>query len=195
MNKLSYGLLSLLSTEPMTGYDLTQKLNKFWRSTHSAIYPILSKLQEEGYIELTLKKQIGKPDKKIYNLSVKGKELLQDWFISETDEEVIRDEMTLKLYCIKYMDTETVEKLLNELETRFNRKIEQSKEYIEKIKLKSKDNPEAAGSSLFGAYILSQRNLNAAKLNLQWCGWIRNMYYKKDLSYLEEDFNLDREMN
>lgn len=195
MNKLSYGLLSLISTEPMTGYDLTQKLNKFWRSTHSAIYPILSKLEEEGYIELTLKKQSGKPDKKIYNLTVKGNELLHEWFISETNEEVTRDEMTLKLYCIKLMDAQAVEKLLNELEARFNKKIQQSKESIEKIKLKAQENPEAAKSSLFGAYILTQRNLNAAKLNLKWCEWVRNIYENKDFSFLEEDFNLDMEMN
>ncbi|MDI9217905.1 MULTISPECIES: PadR family transcriptional regulator [Clostridium] len=195
MNKLSYGLLSLLSTEPMSGYDLTQKLNKFWRSTHSAIYPILSKLEEEGYIQLTLKKQSGKPDKKIYNLTVKGNELLHDWFISETNEEVTRDEMTLKLYCIKFMDEEAVEKLLNELETKVNKRIEQSKESIEKIKLKFKENPETAKSSLFGAYILTQRNLNVAKLNLQWCEWVRNLYENKELDFLEEDFNLDRMMN
>lgn len=189
MKKLSYGLLSLLSTDPMTGYDLTLKINKFWRSTHSAIYPLLTELEEKGYIELTLKKQSGKPDKKIYNLTIQGKELLHDWFTSETSDAVVRDEMTLKLYCIKSMDADSAEKLLNELETKYRRKIKEYKKSIENIKLRSCENLEDVSPSIFGGYILTQRTLNEYILNLKWCEWVRNIYQKNDLSFLDEDFN------
>lgn len=188
MNKLSYGLLSLLSTEPMSGYDLTAKINKFWRSTHSAIYPLLGELGEKGYIELTLKKQSGKPDKKIYSLTLHGKELLQDWFTSETSEGIVRDEMTLKLYCMQCMDTEAAEKLLNELEARYRRKIQEHKNSIERIKLKSCENPEIAPPSLFGGYILIQRALNEAILSLEWCQWVRGLYKNNDFNFLNENF-------
>lgn len=194
MNKLSYGLLSLLSTEPMTGYDLTSRINKFWRSTHSAIYPLLSELEKEGYVEFTLKEQSGKPDKKIYNLTVHGKELLHKWFTSETNEEVIRDEMMLKLYCMQCMDTEAVEKLINELETRYKRKIEENKYFIERIKLKPFENPEIETSSVFGAYILAQRVLSEAMLDLEWCEWFRNLYNNKDSNFLNKNFNEKRLM-
>ncbi|MBZ9685590.1 PadR family transcriptional regulator [Clostridium estertheticum] len=186
MNKLSYGLLSLLSTEPMTGYDLTSKINKFWRSTHSAIYPLLSELEENKYVEFILKKQDGKPDKKIYNLTVQGKEFLRKWFISETSDAVVRDEMTLKLYCIQYMDTEAVEKLLNELETRYKKKIEVYKNSIEKIRLKFSEN--SRGVPPFGAYVLTQRILNEAILDLKWCDWIRDVYKNNYCNFLDQNF-------
>jgi len=76
----------------MTGYELTSKINRFWRSTHSAIYPLLSELEENKYVEFILKKQDGKPDKKIYNLTVQGMEFLNKWFISETSAPVVKDE-------------------------------------------------------------------------------------------------------
>jgi PadR family transcriptional regulator AphA len=186
MNKLSYGLLSLLSTEEMTGYDLTLKINKFWRSTHSAIYPLLSELEKEGYIKFTLKEQSNKPDKKIYNLTVHGEELLHDWFISETSDEVVRDEMTLKLYCMQCMDTEAVEKLINELEIRYRGKVDRYKNAIENIKIKFSNSPENASG--FGAYILTQRKLNETILDLKWCEWVRNLYENKQLSFLDEEF-------
>jgi DNA-binding PadR family transcriptional regulator len=189
MNKLSYGLLSLLSTEPMTGYDLTIKINRFWRSTHSAIYPLLSELEEKGCVEFILEKQTCKPDKKIYTLTAQGKVLLHDWFTSETAVEVVRDEMTLKLYCINSMDTDVADKLLNELETRYKKKIEERKNSIEKIKLLSSENFEAASPSLFGAYILAQKALNEAILELKWCEWVRKIYKNKDINFLDEDFN------
>lgn len=189
MNKLTYGLLSLLSTEPMTGYDLTMRINRFWRSTHSAIYPLLSELEEKGFIELTIRKQSGKPDKKIYNLTAQGRELLYDWFTSETSDAVTRDEMMLKLYCIKCMDNDAAEKILNELEERYKLKIEEFTNSKEKIKIKPSENCEVSVASLFGAYILIEKGLNEAKLNLKWCKWVRKLYESNDFSFLNEDFN------
>ncbi|MBK1812814.1 PadR family transcriptional regulator [Clostridium sp. YIM B02505] len=189
MNKLSYGLLSLLSTEPMTGYDLTAKINRFWRSTHSAIYPLLSELEEKELVALTLVKQSGKPDKKIYNLTIQGKSTLHQWFISDTDEAVVRDEMTLKLYCIKCMDVDAAEKLLDELEAKYIKRIDHYKGSIEKLRLMSSDTLKNTTSSLFGGYILTQRVLNEAKLGLKWCHWVRKIYKLEDLSFLDVDFN------
>ncbi|MDF2514021.1 MAG: putative transcriptional regulator [Herbinix sp.] len=187
MNKLSYGLLSLLSTEPMSGYDLTTKINKFWRSTHSAIYPLLSELEEGNYIELTLIEQTGKPDKKIYHLTDKGKELLRSWFISETADEVCRDEMTLKLYCINCMDEEAAETLLKEYEDRCNKRIEMYHKNLARIKVLAQENPDNAPASVFGSYIMTQRGLQKTELDLKWCEWVRRIYKKKNLSFLKED--------
>jgi DNA-binding PadR family transcriptional regulator len=189
MNKLSYGLLSLLSTEPMTGYDLTTKINRFWRSTHSAIYPLLSELEEKELIALTLVKQSGKPDKKIYNLTSQGKSALHQWFISDTDDAVVRDEMTLKLYCIKCMDADAAEKLLDELEEKYIKRIDHYKGSIEKLRLMASDTLKNSSSSLFGGYILTQRVLNEALLGLKWCHWVKKIYKLEDLSFLDVDFN------
>ncbi|MDF2986415.1 MAG: putative transcriptional regulator [Eubacterium sp.] len=189
MNKLSFGLLSLLSTQPMTGYDLTLKINRFWRSTHSAIYPLLSELEEKGYIEFIFEKQVGKPDKKIYNLTFQGKQLLHDWFMSETGDEVIRDEITLKLFCIKFIDTEAAMKVLDEFEARYKRKVKEYTTNIENIKQKSSGHTEDAADSFFGSYILTQRALNKATLDLKWCQWVRKQYMEKGSRFWEENFN------
>lgn len=189
MNKLSYGLLSLLSTEAMTGYDLTNKINRFWRSTHSAIYPILSELEENGYIELTLVEQSGKPDKKIYNLTGKGMDTLHDWFISDTSDAVVRDEMTLKLYCIKCMNPDAAKKLLDELEIRYKSRLAHYESSIENIKLKAQENSEDGLSSLFGGYILTQRVLNEAKLGLKWCQWVKKIYETDGFDFTNIDFD------
>lgn len=194
-NKLSYGLLGLLLTEPMSGYDLTLRLNRFWRSTHSAIYPSLAELEGKGLVEFTLKEGNGKPDKKVYSLTVQGREFLHEWFISETSEEVIRDEMILKFCCIKYMDTDAAENLLNEFETRYKRKVERLKNSIEKIRLKSYENHEDSKVSSFGAFILIQKSLNEAMLDLKWCEWVRNVYMNNDLSFLDNDFTEERYTN
>ncbi|MDF2872579.1 MAG: putative transcriptional regulator [Anaerocolumna sp.] len=184
MNKLSYGLLGLISTQPLTGYDLTAKINRFWRSTHSAIYPLLSDLTVKGYIECVSEKQSGKPDKKIYTLSDSGRELLNEWFSSETGSEVIRDEASLKMYCIKCMDEETANKLFDELEIRYKNKIDEYKKALLKLKDTSLEQENAA----FGGYILTQRALAKAEIDLCWCQWVRKVYKETDMNFMESSF-------
>lgn len=188
MNKLSYGLLSLLSTKPMTGYDLTLRINKFWRSTHSAIYPLLAELEEEGYVEFELIKQLDKPDKKIYKLTDKGMELLRQWFISEASQPVVRDEMSFKLSCMQVMDDELVEGLLDKIEARYKEKLEVYKKVLSELSLKSSDNRETAFLESFGTYVLVQRVMNEALLGIEWCTWVRSIYKNKELQFLNQNF-------
>ena len=186
MNKLSYGLLSLLSTQSLTGYDLKLRINKFWRSTHSAIYPLLSELEEEGYVECELIHQDRKPDKKIYRLTEEGIALLHKWFTDETGDTVVRDEATLKLYCMQFMGPHEVENLLNEIEGKYKKKLEECKNALEKVALKSAQNYEVAVKESFGAYILTQRAMNEALLGIEWCSWVRDLYKNKELNFTKQ---------
>jgi len=188
MNKLSYGLISLLSTKPMTGYDLTLRINRFWQSTHSAIYPLLSELEEKGYVKFEEKKQFDKPDKKIYSLTDKGMELLGEWFISETSPPVVRDEMSFKLSCMHLMDDDLVEKFLDEVERRYNKKLEEYKKALEVMSLKSRESLEDAFSTYFGAYVLTQRAMNEVILGLEWCKWVRSIYKNKQFQLINQNF-------
>lgn len=185
MNTLSYGLLALISTQPMTGYDLTIKLNRFWRSTHSAIYPLLSELMTKGYIECTNEKQSGKPDKKIYTLTDSGKDITKEWFLSETSNEVIRDEAALKMYCINCMDKDTAFRFFHEFEVRYLKKIED----YEKALVNLRTAPLSQKEHSFGGYILTQRALAKARLDLDWCHWAEKLYDNKDTDFLENNFN------
>ncbi len=186
MNRLAYGLLSLLSTNPMTGYDLTMKINRFWQSAHSAIYPLLSELEEKGCVEQELVKQSDKPDKKIYSLTQKGKDQLREWFVSEAGQPVIRDEMSLKLCCMQVMEEALVKDFLQELEKRYRQRIEVCERGLQSIREKAEMDKEAVYSQAFGSYLLTQRILSEAKLDLEWCAWVREAYKNREFSH----FNL-----
>jgi DNA-binding PadR family transcriptional regulator len=47
-------ILALLAVEPMTGYELAQNMkisvDRLWAATHSQIYPLLRKLEDEGLV-------------------------------------------------------------------------------------------------------------------------------------------------
>ncbi len=53
---LRHAVLGLLTVQPSTGYELTQRFDKSlanaWHASHSQIYPELAKLQDEGMVEV-----------------------------------------------------------------------------------------------------------------------------------------------
>ena len=53
---LRHAVLGLLTVQPSTGYELTQRFDKSlanaWYASHSQIYPELAKLQDEGMVEV-----------------------------------------------------------------------------------------------------------------------------------------------
>ncbi len=75
-------VLSIIKTSSdITGYDLIQEINnKFkdlWKASAGTIYPLLNRLEERGFIA---SKEIteGGRQKKLFNITIKGKEELKN---------------------------------------------------------------------------------------------------------------------
>jgi len=80
---LKYTLLGFLSYGPMTGYELKKHIDNstqfFWHARLSQIYPTLKRLDEDGWTESEVMPQEGKPDKKFYAITEKGRAALLAW--------------------------------------------------------------------------------------------------------------------
>ncbi|MGH2509511.1 MAG: PadR family transcriptional regulator [Ktedonobacteraceae bacterium] len=95
-------LLGLLAIEPMSGYDLGQTIRAsvghIWNESYGQIYPNLKMLTADGCVTSTAEKQKGKPDRRIYSITKKGREQLQKWLAVPPQPEIPRNEMLLKLF-------------------------------------------------------------------------------------------------
>ena len=73
---LGYALLGLLAREPLSGYDLAQRLKGrvgfFWQARHSQIYPELGRLEAAGLVRHAVVEQQDRPDKKVYTIAEAG---------------------------------------------------------------------------------------------------------------------------
>lgn len=189
MNKLSYGLLSILSTEPLTGYDLMLKLNLFRHTTHSAIYPLFPALIEDGYIKCTIVEQCGKPDKKVYNITKEGINILEEWIKAKVDGEERNDETMLKIYCIHILERASAIEFLDEIEERFYKKLNRRLKAFEQLEKKTQNESGSTRSLKFGAHLLSEKVINDSKIEIEWCKWIKELYDKnKDVNIFKESF-------
>lgn len=186
MNTLSYGLLGFLANEPLSGYDLTIKMNLFWNTRHSHIYPLLGKLEEDGYVTFKLVNQSGKPDKKIYTPTEKGIEITKKWLEEDTAAPVTKDEMLLKTYCLHILDDDKAKKLIKEREEMYHKKFLTYEKKIESLKEECGENLTTT-SGYFSRFVILSKILGDAKWGMEWCQWIYCLYSNNSITNIFDE--------
>jgi DNA-binding PadR family transcriptional regulator len=76
---LRYQLLNMLSEKPMSGSEIMSETEKqtngYWKPSPGSIYPLLSWLQDQGYIKEAAQQELGI---RRYTLTEQGKAFLED---------------------------------------------------------------------------------------------------------------------
>jgi PadR family transcriptional regulator PadR len=67
-------VLSLLTKKDYYGYELVEKISRTISISEGTIYPLLRRLQNEGYLTTYFQESKEGPSRKYYQLTKKGKE-------------------------------------------------------------------------------------------------------------------------
>lgn len=98
---LRHVLLVALHQQASTGYEVTRKfdstLGHFWKASHQQVYRELAKLETEGLVACHEIAQEGRPDKKRYRLTAKGRRALERWLGDPLAERRVNDELLVKI--------------------------------------------------------------------------------------------------
>lgn len=74
--ELKYFILKSLASEPLHGYLLMKRIEEnsmgMWKPTAGSLYPALTSLKEDGFIEIKETEEIGR-NRKIYRITKAGK--------------------------------------------------------------------------------------------------------------------------
>jgi PadR family transcriptional regulator, regulatory protein PadR len=77
-------VLALLDLKDCYGYELVQDISKSITISEGTIYPLLSRLKKDGYVDTYLKESQEGPPRKYYTLTISGKEMTiemkEEWF-------------------------------------------------------------------------------------------------------------------
>jgi DNA-binding PadR family transcriptional regulator len=98
---LAQTILSALSVEPLSGYDLSKRFSEnsgcYWRASQQQIYRELAKLEDQNMITSKTVPQEGRPDKKLYSITDLGQEHLREWIAQPSEPSPIREELLVKV--------------------------------------------------------------------------------------------------
>jgi DNA-binding PadR family transcriptional regulator len=111
---LRSALLSLLSAEPMSGYDLERVLNEtsgyVWTAQSSQIYPTLRQMERDQLIEAE-EQRTGDRTRRVYRLREAGVAELQRWAAEPVAYAAERDVAHLKASLLNLLTLEQAESL------------------------------------------------------------------------------------
>ena len=115
---LQYAILGFLSIQPMSGYDLKKvfdgSVGHFWTADQAQIYRILTRLVDEGLVEVDHIPQQGKPDRNEHRLTRDGQDELNDWLASPQDPQPTREPFLVKVFFAGRLGREEAQRLLAE---------------------------------------------------------------------------------
>lgn len=175
MNVLSYGLLSLLSHAPLSGYDLMLRIQPFWPAKHSQIYPLLATLEANELIRYERIEQNDRPDKKVYSLTGKGTDALREWLSEPAGDPALRDELMLKAICLQLADTAAVRRLFDARLAYHRQKNDRYAAKIRELEQAGALTPgvvPSPASPYFGIYVLLEKAQRSNRTNQEWCEWV-----------------------
>jgi DNA-binding PadR family transcriptional regulator len=112
-------LLAALLHNEATGYEITREfdstLGHFWHASHQQVYRELGKLESEGLVAYRDIQQEGRPDKRRYRLTAKGRRALKDWLQEPPATRRVNDELLVKVLGGEIIGAEMLEDHIAEL--------------------------------------------------------------------------------
>lgn len=196
-NKTIYAILGILSIQPMSGYDIKNRLKQwvggFWAESDGQIYPGLAKLQKTSLIKCQKTTATGKRQRQIYAITPDGLSKLKIWLAEPAAETVMRNELKLKLFFGYQMSQQVYLRHI----TRHKEKMQEHLKYLlsieqhlreehlrpaKKIRNKKNDNyiPEA-----FYWLLSLKGGIYHIQADLKWCEDAAKMIQNKNL-YVEK---------
>lgn len=102
VNATEFAILGLLAEEPRSGYDIKkeveERLAHFWSQSYGHIYPMLRRLESGGLVTMSLERQAGRPDRKVYSITDEGRRALEEWFTEPPAPPLPRNELLLRIF-------------------------------------------------------------------------------------------------
>jgi DNA-binding PadR family transcriptional regulator len=171
---LGYAILGLLAVEPLTGYQVAQRMRApigyMWTATHSQIYPDLAKMQAGGLVRASVIPGRGPRDTKQYTITAAGRAALQSWLDSPLTE-LARSELMLRVRSLWLVSPERARAFI----------VEQRTRYQERLKLYIGEELAFAplAADLFdpmtpasAAYATLHFGIGRVRHLIEWCDWM-----------------------
>lgn len=166
---LPHAILTALFDDDLTGYELARQfevsLGFFWQASHQQIYRELKKLLNEQLLDAKDVPQQGKPDKKIYSLTNKGRDSLSDWVMQTSKARSGKDELLIRLYNLGQGQDDSI---IEAIEQRLQRREERLKLYL-RIEAKNYQNPERFSRRKQGIYLALRSGIMQEENTIAWC--------------------------
>jgi DNA-binding PadR family transcriptional regulator len=145
-NNTQVAVMGMLALGARTGYDIRreceEKLSHFWSESYGQIYPVLRDLHARGYVHKEVVTEAGRR-KNVYALTDDGRRVLRDWLATPAQPLKVRDELLLKVFMGRIVDTGALDAVLEDFAERVEQRLAVLEGIGEAIRAESAEHPDA----------------------------------------------------
>jgi len=109
--------LGMLTDGPASGYDMKKcfesSFGHFFPAGYGSIYPALATLARNGLVEFENVEQDGRPDRKVYSITEKGRAALMEGLADQTATHKVRSEFLAMLWFAHLMSERQINRLID----------------------------------------------------------------------------------
>ena len=153
--------LAILNFGEATGYEIRKKTQEgvfsyFINASYGSIYPALTQLTKDGLVSCRPLMQSGRPNKKIYTLTEKGRQAFIEALQSPPGEDIFKSEFLMIMMCSDLVAPEKLSELIDARIKWLDDKVAYLRGVIEQVEA---DGVHFAVSCGIAAYESSARHL------------------------------------
>jgi PadR family transcriptional regulator AphA len=126
---LDFAILGFLDREPMTGYDLKTRcfdaaVGHLWTADQAQVYRTLDRLADRGLVRSRLVPQRGRPDRRVFTITSRGRTELGDWLKQPEEPGPLRDPLLLHIALSSGLPDEDILGLLGHARTAYQDRLD-----------------------------------------------------------------------
>lgn len=145
-NRTVYVILGLLNHEALSGYDMKKRIelsvSQFWDIGFGQLYPTLRRLESDGMIVGAREYSPGRPDRRVYSITDRGRQLLRQWLEKPASKEYVRYEILLKLFFGSLVGPEANAATIEDFRTRYTGAAERLKGFADDLRRVLDESPD-----------------------------------------------------
>lgn len=126
---LEHAILGFLDRGPMTGYDLKTRcfddaVGHLWTADQAQVYRTLERLARQGLVRARLVPQRGRPDRRIFTITAKGRAELVVWLRRAPVLPPLRDPLLVQLSLAEDLSDDEILSLLAQARTGYQERLD-----------------------------------------------------------------------
>jgi PadR family transcriptional regulator AphA len=167
---LEHAILGFLDRSPMTGYDLKTRcfddaVRHLWTADQAQVYRTLGRLSDQGLVRSRTVAQRGKPDRRVYSVTAKGRSELAAWLRRPLDPSPVRDPLLVQLSLAGQLGDAEVLSLLERTRDAYQARLDALRAtHADRTTLGNA--PDARSEALYGMTLAAA--LSSARTAVDW---------------------------
>jgi PadR family transcriptional regulator AphA len=126
---LEHAILGFLDRGSMTGYDLKTRcfdeaVGHLWTADQAQVYRTLDRLAKQGLVRSRLVPQRGRPDRRVFTITAKGRADLEGWLRRAPALPPLRDPLLVQLSLAEELPDAEILTLLQEARTGYQERLD-----------------------------------------------------------------------